>query len=146
MTKIQAQSRNTSVRGGGGGRLVRKDAPVDIELIEEAYKDERKELVAWAKEKMGEKAKGKHFCFQAGHVNPAVWQRKGYEAVVIETKPIEHGGDPLTVIDERIPRRQIEAAAQLSWQQCQDAMNGTDPRYAAVDADGKVHAPEPVGE
>lgn len=146
MPKISAQNLDTSVKSNGMGRKVQAEAP-DMNVIDDLYQDERKVLVEMAKKELGEKANGMHFCFQNANAKEELWTRKGYVPVMMNGKPVTDGmGDPLTMIDERIPQRKHNAVANLAYEQVNEALTVSGQARGVRDADGKVHSPISMGD
>ena len=111
-------------------------------VIDEVYRDERKEAVKMARKLLGEKAIGKEFRFGSGLIlkdDPEYYKRRDYEIVFVEVvdsegnkkrDTIRRGGDVLMMIDAEIVQRRRDAPAQLAKQVLEDATYGTDDENA----------------
>lgn len=138
---ISAQKLDKSLKTSGRATL-RKNVPVDLSIIEEVYRDERKDIVNYVRNALGEKANGMHFCFRRNdELISGSAERAGYVPVEINGKKFENKGDILCMIAEGIPQKRHDAAALLSFRNVEAKLEGQDSQYGVRDEDGKVHRP-----
>lgn len=129
-------------------RKPRKKAPeIDVdEMIRDVYRDERAEIAEAAKESLGEKADGMHFCYQRNREDASLWKRRGYEQVKINGKNINHKGDPLTMCTEQDSFKQREAPALLAQRELEEAKVAAGENYGTKDDSGISHGLEKMGD
>ena len=119
-------------------RKPRKQAP-DVQILDEYYKDERKWRNEQAREMLGEKARGMHFCYHSAQTDPKQLKREGYVPVIIDGEQISHKMHLLYMCSAKKRYRDREAPAAESRAQCQEALEGTNEKYVTRDAEGLTH-------